>query len=176
MVEVSSVVGRLTILENGPVISPAACGLCGFGGSERKYLDLRLDFEFYGTLIFCDECLMSMAQMLGFITPDQAQALEARVEEAERELIQSRSLLQSLGSLRVSLDALGIGAGDSTPDVDVSVDQVDESDEGSADADTPESDSVSDDEQPDADESGDESGPDDSSESDTTNKSRLLEL
>lgn len=163
MVEVSSVVGRLTVLDNGPVISPGNCGLCGYSGQERKYLDLRLDFEFYGTLIFCEECVMGMAQVFGFITPGQAQALEARVEEAERELIQSRALLANLGSLRVSLDALGIGAGDSVPFSDVPVNPVDESDEESPSGDTPESDELSEREQSGTSEPSNESRPDDSS-------------
>jgi hypothetical protein len=124
-----------------------------------------LDFIEYGTLIFCEECVMSMAQLLGFITPGQARELEARVEEAERELIQSRSMLQNLGSLRVSLDALGIGARNDDASISSFSDPVDEQDEGSTGGDSQESDDLSEGKQPDSSESVDESRSDDSSNS-----------
>lgn len=173
MVEVSSVIGRLTVLDY-PVALPAHCGLCGITGQERKYLDLRLDFEDYGALIFCEECVMSMAQVFGYIKPVQARELEARVEEAERELIQTRALLTNLGSLRVSLDALGLGAGDAPITIShVAFDSVDKPDEGSTGEDTGESDELPDSEQSDSDKSSDESGSDDTSESESTNSSFL---
>lgn len=176
MVEVSPVVGRLNILDY-PVALPAECGMCGFSGQERKYLDLRLDFEDYGALIFCQDCIMSMAQMFGFIKPDQARELEARVEEAERELIQTRALLTNLGGLRVSLDALGIGAGDSgLAALDSVGGSMDESDEELPNGESGESDQVPDSEQSDSDKSGDESGPDDSGKSESTDKSSFLSL
>lgn len=79
-----------------PAASPAKCGLCGYAGSERKYLDPRLDFEFYGSLIFCEACVGTMANDFGFLQPAQARSLESRVEEAERELITLRSAVLKL--------------------------------------------------------------------------------
>lgn len=84
------------ILENGPVASPGNCGICGYSGSDRNYIDPRQDFEFYGTFIICFECVGAMANDAGFLQPAQARSLENRVEEAERELIVLRSAILKL--------------------------------------------------------------------------------
>ena len=84
------------ILENGPVASPGCCGICGYSGKDRRFLDPRKDFEFYGTLILCEECVGSMANDMGFLQPAQARSLENRVEEAERELITLRAAIIQL--------------------------------------------------------------------------------
>lgn len=102
----STAQGRFFKLDS-PQATPGVCGVCGYGGPERSYLDPRLDFEYYGTLIFCEDCVMSMAEVFGFILPAQARALEARVEEAERELIVYRGLALNLENLNGSLAALG---------------------------------------------------------------------
>lgn len=103
MPEVSTAQGRYFILDNGPVADPARCGICGYGGRDRKYLDPQLEFEFYGLLIFCEECISSMARLFGYIEPAQAQALEVRVEEAGRELIQLRAATAAMEAFRVAI-------------------------------------------------------------------------
>lgn len=92
---VSTAQGRYYLL-NTPVASPGQCGICGYSGSDRSYLDPRLDFEFYGTLIFCSECMASMAEVMGFIEPAKARSLETRVEEAERELVTLRAAVVAI--------------------------------------------------------------------------------
>lgn len=87
------------ILENGPVASPGNCGICGYAGSDRRYLDPRKDFEFYGSFIICEQCVGAMANDMGFLQPAQARSLENRVEEAERELIVLRSAVLQLESV-----------------------------------------------------------------------------
>lgn len=87
------------ILENGPVASPGNCGICGYAGKDRRYLDPRKDFEFYGTFIICEQCVGAMANDMGFLQPAQARSLENRVEEAERELITLRSAVLQLESV-----------------------------------------------------------------------------
>lgn len=105
MPDTSTAQGRYYILDNGPMVDPARCGVCGYGGKERRYIDPRLDFDFYGTLIFCEECLASMARLFDFIEPAQALALEARVEEAERELISLRAAVAAVEAFRVAIGA-----------------------------------------------------------------------
>lgn len=87
------------ILEYGPVASPAKCLICGYGGMDRKYLDPRKDFEFYGTAIICEECVGAMSQDFGFLQPVQARVLELRVEEAETELVILRAAVVKLEDL-----------------------------------------------------------------------------
>lgn len=76
-----------------PVASPAKCGLCGYGGAERKYLDPRLDFEFYGTLIMCENCVGTMANDFDYLSPRQSLTLMERLDAAERELIILRAAI-----------------------------------------------------------------------------------
>lgn len=111
--EKSQAQGRF-YLSNTPVASPGHCAICGYSGSERQYLDPRLDFEFFGSVIFCDTCVSSMASMFGFIEPAQALALEAKVEEAERELIKLRAAAAAMEDLSVAFASLGYGTGSGT--------------------------------------------------------------
>lgn len=99
-------------VSNTLTMSPAKCGLCGYSNTDRKYLDFagKLDFEWYGSLAFCELCVGAMANDFGFIQPDQALALETRVEEAERELITLRAAVLQLESLHDLIAGL---AGDS---------------------------------------------------------------
>lgn len=93
-------------LLDSPVASPAKCVLCGYGGADRKYLDPRLDFEFYGSAIFCECCVGTMANDFKFLQPAQARALEARAEEAERELVILRAAVLNLENIHDSFNRL----------------------------------------------------------------------
>lgn len=88
-----------------PIASPAKCGLCGYSGSDRRYLDPRLDFEFYGTLIFCESCVGTMANDFEFSSPLQTRSLENRVKEAERELEVLRAAVLHLENAHDALDS-----------------------------------------------------------------------
>lgn len=106
--EKSQAQGRFYVLDN-PVSAPGQCAVCGYGGTDRKYLDPQLHFEFYGAAIFCRTCVNSMASMFGFIEPAQALVLETKVEEAERELIKLRAALAAMEDLSVAFASLGFG-------------------------------------------------------------------
>lgn len=99
-------------VSNTLTMSPAKCGLCGHADNDRQYLDFagQLDFEWYGSLALCEQCVGAMAADFGFIQPAQALALEARVEEAERELVTLRAAVLQLESLHDLIAGL---AGDS---------------------------------------------------------------
>lgn len=124
------------ILENGPVATPGKCGICGYPGSDRKFIDPRTDFEFYGTFIICFECVGAMANDAGFLQPAQARSLENRVEEAERELITLRSAVLQLesvhdliagfnaGTHRSGISADSVVGGDSSKQVGDSDDAI----------------------------------------------------
>lgn len=112
MTDLSSAQGRYYLLDS-PVASPGLCGVCGYASNDRRYLDPRLDFEFYGTLIFCEECIASMAAMFGWLTPELVKELEHRVENAETQLVQTRAAVAAMEDLRVALGAFGSGDSDS---------------------------------------------------------------
>lgn len=106
MVDLSSAQGRYYLLDT-PVASPGHCGICGYAGNDRRYLDPRLDFEFYGSLIFCEECIASMSVLFGHLTPKLVADLEARVEASETELIRLRAAVAAMESFNVAFSSLG---------------------------------------------------------------------
>lgn len=115
------------VLENGPVASPGRCGICGYSGSERKFTDPRKDFEFYGSFIICETCVMSMAEDYGYLEPSRVAALIKRNQEVEKELEQLLDLRDTLG---IVYDALSrFNRDDSEPDVSDVSDLVSDSPE-----------------------------------------------
>ncbi len=108
MGQVSEATGRFTLLDH-PVASPGHCATCGYSSNDRKYVDLQLHTEFDGTIIFCTECVGAMAQLFDFIKPAQALALEARVEEAEREAIKLRAAVAAFGDFSAAVTSLNLG-------------------------------------------------------------------
>lgn len=105
MVDLSSAQGRYYILTS-PVATPGNCGVCGYSGNDRRYLDPRLDFEFYGSLIFCEDCVASMSVLFGHLTPDLVRDLENRVERAETQLVQLRAATTVFEDFRVALSSI----------------------------------------------------------------------
>lgn len=107
-------------LLDSPQASPGKCGVCGYSGSDRKFLNTRLDFEFYGILIFCADCVGAMANDFGFLSPDQSSDIIQRLEDNEQELVTLRSAvlqLETLGDLVAGL----ISSKPAVPDDNVSV-------------------------------------------------------
>lgn len=63
-----------------PTVLPGCCRVCG-GASKPWYLDLGTSEEFYGAVYYCNECLAEMARLAGYMTPEDRQKQEARIEE-----------------------------------------------------------------------------------------------
>lgn len=114
MPETSQTQGRYTIL-SAPVASPGNCAICGYSSLDRQYLDMGLHFEWYGTAIFCEECIASMSRLFGYIKPDEALALEAKVEEAHRELVTLRAAVAAMGDFNAAIGSLVGGSVDVAP-------------------------------------------------------------
>lgn len=81
-----------------PIASPGACVLCGKNEHEKGFADPRLDFEFYGTLYLCADCVGDFASLFGWISPDQAILLARRCDYLEKELETHREALLLLES------------------------------------------------------------------------------
>lgn len=56
-----------------PIVSPGVCGICGKTEHPEGFADLRLDFEWYGTLYFCADCVGAIARPFHFISIEQYQ-------------------------------------------------------------------------------------------------------
>lgn len=152
--------GRFKLLD-APYASPGKCGLCGYAASgenepadKRQYVDFNLDFEYYGALYFCTECLHSLISEMGYITPTEADDLKLRLMAAVDELSTFGRVVEVINGLANFLvdagwisHSLPVPVGDESGPSEVS--EESDSGEGSDDSE--------------AAKSSDESGPDDTS-------------
>lgn len=81
-----------------PIASPGHCVICGKHEHEKGFIDPRLDFEFYGTFYLCADCGGEFANVLGYISPEQAIMLAKRVQQLEHDLEIHREALLNLES------------------------------------------------------------------------------
>ncbi len=68
--------------QQSPQASPARCGICGKSRCDEGFVDPQLDFEFYGSLIFCYDCIKEMAKVYQMITQDEYQELASRLDQS----------------------------------------------------------------------------------------------
>ena len=92
--------GRVVITPT-PVATPGCCCVCGYAGSDRVYIDYRLDFEFYGTLYFCSDCGMEPARLLGWTDPSKTLDL---INANKTLVVQLENLTKRANELEHSLD------------------------------------------------------------------------
>ncbi len=74
-------VGRFNVLTHSQLIAPGKCA--GWGGYRETdhYIDFGLELDFYGVVYLCLEvCFIEVANQLGFLSPNQAESQEARIE------------------------------------------------------------------------------------------------
>lgn len=57
-----------------PHALPGSCKACG-SGSKPPYIDTETSEEFHGAVYYCHECAGQIAQLLGFLSPTQSEAL-----------------------------------------------------------------------------------------------------
>jgi hypothetical protein len=74
-----------------PIVSPGQCGICGISKHSVGFVTLGMDFEFYGTLIFCADCAVSLGAVAGSISPAQYQHLN----DSNRELLEINATLSA---------------------------------------------------------------------------------
>lgn len=100
---------RIQLIPN-PIVSPGCCGICGTNEHPVGFADARLDFEWYGTFYLCGTCVGDYAQLFGFISVDQYEAIKrqnlkqlAEIEWYRSQLEDARSLLNVKYSVGDSL-------------------------------------------------------------------------
>lgn len=65
-----------------PDTQPGKCSNCGgFSRDGRKYVDIGVDVEFYGALLFCSLCIADIARTLGLF-----KAYEIKIIQLEEEI------------------------------------------------------------------------------------------
>jgi hypothetical protein len=89
-----------------PQVSPGSCGICGKGKDPNGFVDPRLDFEYYGSLIFCRDCTTQMAAIFGLISEDTYQdviadngILQANVRLLEEAKVKLEGLVDGFSNL-----------------------------------------------------------------------------
>jgi hypothetical protein len=74
---------------NAPVQLPGVCGICGTSRTDdRDYIDIGLWFEMYGQFYFCTFCMTQMVNRLGGLTPEQAEELQAELNQARQAILE----------------------------------------------------------------------------------------
>lgn len=83
-------------------------GQCVYCGSAKKdwYLDTNLQYEFYGAVIICNECMNAICVEIGYISPQDLQDLRERLQRVindnEELRIRNTALDQALNALKVA--------------------------------------------------------------------------
>lgn len=77
---------KFSIEPRSPISTPGVCGTCGTNICEQGFVNLGLDFEFYGTLIICRTCIIEMSAIYGLISCEQAEELSIELQESRNEV------------------------------------------------------------------------------------------
>ena len=94
---------RVTLIKS-PTALPGCCVLCGKSTHPVGFANTDgLDFEFYGAVFFCGDCVGDYARLFGYIHPDEAEKLRERVRIAEDTAFTLGQSLTNLGELDVAI-------------------------------------------------------------------------
>lgn len=89
---------RITRIAN-PVASPGCCVICGKSEHPLGFAATdNLDFEFYGTVYFCADCIGDYARVFGYLSPGDFVELKSQLEAYEKELSILRQAILGLES------------------------------------------------------------------------------
>lgn len=87
-----------------PIASPGCCVLCGKNEHPLGFAATdNLDFEFYGTVYFCADCVGDYARAFGYLSPSDFADLRTHIELQDEEL---RTLRQAVLGLESTVDNL----------------------------------------------------------------------
>lgn len=104
---------RCQLIE-APVVSPGSCGICGKSSHPKGFVSLGLDFEFYGTLVFCSDCALDIAAPVGGMSPTEYSTMLVKYSEA---IYTTQRLTEQLEKLQAIHDFIVNYYGDiSVPD------------------------------------------------------------
>jgi hypothetical protein len=109
--------GLVQVLQT-PMAAPFRCAVCGFSGGlqsngskdKRVFIDFNFTIDYYGQVIFCSECIVAVANSIGYLSANQAEELRQHVAFQEDQLI---SLRDENVHLRHAISALSNSSHDS---------------------------------------------------------------
>jgi hypothetical protein len=94
---------------DSPVNTPGCCAICGKSKHDEgfAYTD-NFDFEFYGSVIFCADCVGDYARLFGYLSPkvarvqeDELSALKDEVNTLRQAIILMENTLDNLTNVRL---------------------------------------------------------------------------
>lgn len=75
---------RFHLLSSGQLQLPANCLSCGSSQNNRKYIDLGLAVEFYGSIYFCEFCFSAVAEDLEYVPQGQHISVAVQLDKATK--------------------------------------------------------------------------------------------
>jgi hypothetical protein len=77
--------GRVQIIQV-PIALPGKCVICGsVGGDGRKFIDFSWQMDWYGAIIFCENCMTEVMDVIGYVHEDTHNELKTRYENLIQE-------------------------------------------------------------------------------------------
>lgn len=99
---------KVQILE-APRMPPGKCCICGSSNNEdRQYCDMGWEIDFFGVVYICTFCFSEVANLLGCLTPEQAEALELENERLRQEIVSFRAKELAINDAADKLRASGL--------------------------------------------------------------------
>lgn len=114
--------GRIFVVTEPPL--PATCVVCRRSANGAvKFIDFNLQLDYYGAVVFCEDCIKESLHVLDFIPTEKLQevieALTRTVEELEvvkDERDKYKSALDGLSFIRPDLNPLVVDDGNESED------------------------------------------------------------
>lgn len=83
-----------------PIASPGCCVICGKSQCVNGFLWPQLDFEFYGTLYICGDCVGDFVRPVGWLDPDSARIIKSENDALTQEIMHLTAELEQLEAIR----------------------------------------------------------------------------
>lgn len=98
--------GRVQVIDV-PIALPGKCVICGYvGGDGRKFVDFNWQMDWYGAIIFCENCMTEVMETINYVHEDKYNKLALEHKELTEKLLSLEKVNQELKN--VLRDAFGI--------------------------------------------------------------------
>lgn len=109
-----------------PPAAPGKCVVCGFGGDaedSRTFIDFGFDLDYYGVVYFCSNCIVEVANAIGFVSGEQYEAVAKENADLTERLIGATNERDfAIDSLRAFLNGRpGVGSASESEELPKSV-------------------------------------------------------